>query len=121
MSSPGDIVDLERRGWEALSSSPEQAKAFYGTVLADDVHMLLPGRLQLVGKAQALEMMGGPPWRTFEMSGVRLVSVSEAVQSLTYEVTAQREGAEPYRAMICSTYALRPGGWQLVIHQHTPG
>jgi len=120
MSGRTDIVDLERRGWEVLSSDPDQAREFYSSVLADDAHMLFPGELRIVGKAQVLETMSGPPWQSFEMSEVQVVVLSESVQAVTYQVTAQRKGADPYRALICSTYALRADSWQLIVHQHTP-
>ncbi|MCC5884770.1 MAG: DUF4440 domain-containing protein [Halomonas sp.] len=120
MSNRANIVDLERQGWESLSSGSGKAKEFYGSVLADDAHMLFPGEIRLVGKAQILETMGGPPWQSFEMSETQIVKLSDTVQAITYKVLAQREGDKPYRALICSTYSLRPPGWQLVVHQHTP-
>jgi hypothetical protein len=41
MSNTEDPLSLEELGWEALSSSPERSKEFYGSVLADDAQMLL--------------------------------------------------------------------------------
>jgi len=120
MSSRTNLVDLERQGWESLSSDPVKAQEFFGSVLADNAQMLFPDEIRLIGKVQILEMMGGPPWQSFEMLETQIVELSDTAQAVTYKVIAQREGAKPYRALICSTYALRPTGWQLVVHQHTP-
>lgn len=120
MADDPDLIDFEHRGWEALSSSPEQAKAFYSSVLADDAQMLFPGEMRLVGKQQILEMMGGSPWQSFQISEPRQTALSDTGQVVTYKVFAQRAGADPYRALISSVYALRGGSWQLVLHQQTP-
>lgn len=120
MNTRPNLVELERQGWEALSSDPDKARAFYGSVLADDAYMLFPGEIRLVGKAQILATMGGPAWQSFEISETQTVALSDTVQAVTYKVIAQREVASPYRALICSTYVLRSSSWQLVVHQHTP-
>jgi hypothetical protein len=64
------LVELERRGWTALSSAG-----------------------------------GGACYR-------------EPV--LVYSVVAQREGLEPYSAVVSSTYVRRDGEWKLAFHQQTP-
>lgn len=120
MGKTPDLVDCEHQGWNALSSGPEQAKDFYGSVLAEDAQMLFPGEMRLVGKYHILEMMGGPPWQSFEISEAQQVALSDTAQAVAYKVVAQREGSDPYRALISSTYAFRDGTWQLVIHQQTP-
>lgn len=119
MSNDPDLIEFEHRGWDALSSNPEAAKEFYSSVLADDAQMLFPGQMRLVGKSEILEMMGGPPWQSFEISEAQVLGLSDTAAAVTYKVTAQREEAAPYRALICSTYALRAGVWKLVIHQQT--
>lgn len=120
MSNTGDPLSLEDLGWEALSSSPERAKEFYGSVLADDAQMLFPGEMRLTGKNSILEMMGGPPWDSYTLSDKKLVELSDSSKAVTYKVVAERQGANEYRALICSTYAVREGVWKLIIHQQTP-
>lgn len=120
MTKTPDLIDFEHQGWKALSSGPDQAKEFYGSVLADEAQMLFPGEIRLVGKRQILEMMGGPPWKSFKISEAQQVVLSDTTQAVTYKVVAQREGGESYRALISSTYALRGEVWQLVVHQQTP-
>lgn len=120
MSTDTDIADLERRGWQALSSGPREAQSFYGAILAPDVEMLFPGGIRIVGRERVLETMGGPPWASFEITGLQVATLSDTVRAITYKVVAQREGADEYHALVCSTYAFRAGTWQLAIHQHTP-
>jgi hypothetical protein len=120
MSDMKDPLRLEDEGWEALSSSPERAKEFYGSVLADDAQMLFPGEMRLFGKDNILSMMGSPPWDSYTISQKQLVDLTDTAKAVTYKVSAEREGAGEYRALICSTYALRGGDWKLVIHQQTP-
>lgn len=120
MGSAADVVDLERRGWGVLSTDPNEARSFYDAILADDAQMLFPGGMRLTEKDEILETMGGPPWASFEISEMQVVDLSETAQAVTYKVLAQREGADPYRALISSTYVFRSGQWRLVVHQHTP-
>lgn len=115
-----DIVDFEYQGWQALSSDADQARAFYSSVLSKDAQMLFPGEMRLIGRSQILEMIGGMPWQSFEITEPKVVVLSDAAQAVTYKVVAQREGQETYRAIVCSTYASRDAGWQLVVHQQTP-
>lgn len=119
MNDHPDLMDFEHRGWAALSSSPEQARAFYSSILDDDAQMLFPGEMRLVGKQEILEMMGGLPWQSFQISDVQQIALSDTGRVITYKVIAQRTGSDPYRALICSVYALRGGVWQLVVHQQT--
>lgn len=120
MATEVDLLVLETRGWEALSSSPEAARAHYDAILAEEPEMLLPGGLRLTDREQILAAMSGAPWAWFEISDARSIRLSDASQALAYRATAQRNDAEPYRALICSTYALQNGQWKLVIHQQTP-
>src|SRR5690625_5653725 len=83
MALETDPGDLERRGWEALSSDPQSATAFYGEVLDDDVRMLFPGGLLLTDREEILRTMGGPPWDAFQLSGL------EGVPARTEEHTTE--------------------------------
>jgi hypothetical protein len=120
MSEMEDPLRLEDKGWEALSVSPGHARDFYRSVLADDAQMLFPGEMRLFGKDNILNMMGGQPWDSYTISDRELVELSDTAKAVTYRVVAEREGAAAYRALVCSTYALRQGVWKLVLHQQTP-
>ncbi|MBC7291297.1 MAG: DUF4440 domain-containing protein [Actinotalea sp.] len=114
-----DVLDLEVRGWEALSTDPDTATAFYRDVLDDDVVMLLPGGLELAGADAVLPTMAGAPWEGFALAGPTVRRPADGVALLTYRVTARRDGTV-YDALISSLYVRRPEGWRLALHQHTP-
>lgn len=115
-----DLLDIEERGWQALSSEGNAAKRFYASVLAEDAVMVFPGGLLLEGKERILASMEQSPWQKVQIETPRLVSLSNNARAIVYKVTAQREGDEPYTALISSTYALREGKWRLIVHQQTP-
>lgn len=114
------IVELEKRGWEALSAGGEAAAEFYGNLLLDDAVMLFPGGMRIKGKASILDSLGELPWSSYRMDDTRVARPAENVAVLTYEVTAKREGGDPYKALISSTYISVDGSWKLAHHQQTP-
>ncbi|MDO8106541.1 nuclear transport factor 2 family protein [Isoptericola sp. b441] len=113
------LADLERRGWRALSDTPDAAEAFYRELLDDDVEMLVPGGLRITDRAEALRSMSGAPWDGFVLEDVRVDLPRTGVGLVTYGVVARR-GVVRYSAWICSTYVRRAEGWRLVLHQQTP-
>lgn len=115
-----ELLQLERAGWEALSTSGEAASRFYAENLAADVLMLLPGGMVLDDREAVIESMSGSPWTSFELSDERVLKLGEGAALATYRATAQREGAEPYTALFNSTYVLQEGTWRLAVHQQTP-
>ena len=60
MTAREDLVDLEKRGWRALSDTPDAADTFYAEVLDDEVAFLLPGGLRITDRDAAL---AGDGWR----------------------------------------------------------
>lgn len=114
-----ELIDLERRGWEALSTSGEAATAFYEAALAHQVLMLFPGGFIIDDRDAVVASMGGPPWDSFEISDVRVLPLSDAASVVAYRATAVREGRE-YTALFNSTYVRYGGEWKLALHQQTP-
>ena len=54
MAHEAAVEQLERAGWDALSTSGAAAATFYDRVLADDVLMVLPGGLVIRSRAEAI-------------------------------------------------------------------
>ncbi len=52
MSTPSELIDLERSARQALTDSGEAAVAFYDKVLAQDVLMLFPGGMVIDDRAR---------------------------------------------------------------------
>lgn len=115
-----DLIKLERQGWQALSSEGDAGKRFYNSILHDDAMMLFAGGMRIDGKQKILESLAAQPWKSFEVEEPKSLTLSENVKILVYKVTAQREGSEPYVALISSTYTFSEGKWKLVLHQQTP-
>jgi hypothetical protein len=114
-----ELVDLERQGWQALSSEGNAGREFYASVLREDAVMLLPGGMRLEGRDRILQSLGTQPWETFQLEEPRTISLFRNAATLIYRVTAQRKGNRPYAALISSTY-VHEAGWKLALHQQTP-
>jgi hypothetical protein len=114
-----ELLELEERGWRALvdGNGPD----FYEDVCTEDAVMLFPGGMVL-DRDDAIEgLRQAPPWATYELSDTRVVPLDDDAAVVVYRVTAQRDGDEPYRAAMSSTYVRRGGAWKLAVHQQTPG
>jgi hypothetical protein len=115
-----DLIELEEQGWQALSIEGDAGKKFYRSVLREDAIMLFPGGLIIDGKQNILESFSAQPWKSYHIEEMQVISLSENAAVLVYKVTAQREGRDPYVALISSTYARSDKTWKLVVHQQTP-
>lgn len=114
------LIELEEKGWQSLSSAEDTARNFYRSLLANDALMLFPGGMRLEGKEKILDVIGAAPWKSFQTEELQAIALSDKAGAIVYRVTAQREGGDPYVALISSTYALHEGKWKLVLHQQTP-
>jgi uncharacterized protein (TIGR02246 family) len=113
----GELEDLERRGWEALSS-PEGA-AFYEDLMADDGVMVFPG--MVLDKAETVRAIAdAPPWQSFELADLRVIEATPESGIVTYDATARRADEDEYRALMSTVYARRDGRWRLLLHQQSP-
>jgi hypothetical protein len=115
-----ELIELEEQGWQALSSEGDAGKEYYESVLHDDAIMLFPGGMRIEGKGQILASLAAQPWKHYEIEAPRTLSLSDDAALLVYRVTAQREGQDPYEALISSAYVLNDGQWKLAFHQQTP-
>ena len=115
-----ELIELEERGWQALSSDPSAATEFYDRVLDDAVVMLLPGGLRLDDRDTVVSSMGGAPWASYRLEGPRVHPLGEDTALVAYGVVAERAGSAPYSALISSVYVRRDSDWKLAFHQQTP-
>jgi hypothetical protein len=108
---------LERQGWDALSG-PTGA-AFYEELMADDAVMVFPGAV--LDKPSAIAAIAtAPPWRSYDLTGIRVIRYSDHVGVVVYRATAERTPDTAYVAWMSSVYARRNGRWALLLHQQTP-
>lgn len=116
-----ELLELEEESWKALSSPEEgAAQRFYDALLADDAVMAFPGGMLISGKANILGSFGAQPWKSFRFEEQQVLMLSESAGIVVYKVTAQREGNDPYTALISSAYARHDEHWKLALHQQTP-
>jgi len=113
------IIDIEKRGWDALSKEGNAAVDFYHSLLLDDAVFLFPGGLRMEGKVEILGSFASQPWKSYQIENPKVSKLAENVSVLTYYVKAKREGDDPYQAWISSIYILVNGDWKLGYHQHT--
>ncbi|WP_344862431.1 DUF4440 domain-containing protein [Planomonospora alba] len=113
-------ADLETKGWQALSSTPQAATEFYERVLDHTVVMLLPGGTVLDDRAAVVASMSGRPWSSYELQDLRVTEPARGTALVTYGAVARRDGAPAYSALMSSLYVLREDGWKLAFHQQTP-
>jgi hypothetical protein len=114
-----DLGDLEQRGWDALSSTGEAARAFYADVLDDQPIMLLPGGILLDERSRIIESVSGRPWSSYVLQDLRTTELTPEAAIVTYGAVAERDG-ETYSALMSSVYVRRGDGWKLAFHQQTP-
>ncbi len=119
MSITDELLALERRGWQALSTDGDAAAGFYERTLARNVLMLLPGGIVIDDRAQVVESMSGTPWSSFELSDERVHHLSDTSAVVAYRGVAVR-GLDTYTALFNSTYVNEDGRWRLALHQQTP-
>jgi hypothetical protein len=81
--------------------------------------MLFPGGVRIVGRESILQSLGAQPWSSFQIEDPQAVLLTSNVVALVYKAIAQRQGSEPYVALISTTYVRNPD-WKLVLHQQTP-
>ena len=116
-----ELTNLEEKSWQALASAEEgAARKFYSDLLTDDTMVVFPGGVRIKGKAKILESFAAQPWETFQFEDQHVLELLEKVVAVVYQVTARREGNDPYTALISSVYTHDGDRWKLALHQQTP-
>lgn len=113
-----DLLELERRFWEASSAMDG---GFFRNHVADDALYAFPGSSAAWTKedsAAAVEQ-NHTPWAWFEINEPRFVDVADGAVVLTYVSRSQDQGGEPFSMLCTSVYRATDGGWKLAFHQQT--
>ncbi len=114
-----ELLDLERRGWDALSG--DQGAAFYDEVMAADALMVFP--MGVMDRAEALEAIrGAGPWVAYRLESETVAYPAPNLGVVVYRAIARRADSDEYEAWMSSTYVRDDEGrWRLVLHQQSPG
>lgn len=94
--------------------------AFYGDLMTEDALMVLVNG-QVMDRETVVRSLGqAPPWRTYELSDVRLINVDPDSAALVYVASAYREShGVAFVALMSSVYVRRDGRWRLALYQQT--
>lgn len=94
---------------------------FYGRVMADDGVMVLANGAVMDRDAVVDALGQAPPWRTYEVSDVRLVTTGADGAAIVYVGTAYGEEPEPaFVGAMSSVYVWVKDNWRLALYQQTP-
>ncbi|WP_293786333.1 nuclear transport factor 2 family protein [uncultured Aeromicrobium sp.] len=112
------LLDLEHRGWEALTSS--RGGIFYGELMTPEAVMILVNGMVLDRPTIAQTLNDSPPWSSYRLENPRLVPTSETSAALVYTATAHRDGQdEPFVALMSSHYRVLDDQLRLTLYQQT--
>jgi hypothetical protein len=114
-----ELIELERRGWVALTEGEDATRRFYEAVLDQEVMMLFPGGSMMTNRAEIIRSMGGPPWAWYRMKDTRTLALGKDAGMVAYRARALRRGGRVYSALVSSVYVRRGSKWKMVFHQQT--
>ena len=112
-----ELIELEHRGWDALSA-PDGA-GFYADLMTDDAVMVFPGTVMTKRESLAA-MSSARPWASYRLLDVRVLRVGTGGRLVLYRALAKRASGVEYEALMSSIYVRRSDGWKMVFHQQTP-
>lgn len=114
-----DLLELEHQGWRSLCEGT--GADFYGRIMTEDALMVLAHGQVFDRQAVVESLNDAPPWRTYDISEERLVTLGEDHAALVYTGRGYRgEGAPEFVALMSSVYTRRDGSWRLAVYQQTP-
>lgn len=113
-----ELLHLERTGWDSLCEST--GADFYGALMLPEAVMVLANGMVMDRNTVVSALAQSPPWRAYEISGVRLVVLDDDSAALVYVGTAYRDGDEPaFVGAMSSVYHRVDGVWKLALYQQT--
>jgi Domain of unknown function (DUF4440) len=114
-----ELLDLERRGWEALST--QTGAGFYGGLMTAEAAMVLSNG-QVMSRDEVVDALAqAPPWASFELMDARVVPIGDGSAALVYRATARRDAeTSPFECVMTSVYVADDDGWRLALYQQTP-
>ncbi|MFV8048440.1 nuclear transport factor 2 family protein [Mycobacterium sp. 48b] len=113
-----ELLHIERAGWDSLCEST--GADFYGELMLPDAVMVLANGMVMDRNTVVSALGEAPPWRAYEISGVRLIALDDDNAALVYTGTAYRDGDEPaFVGAMSSVYHRVDGVWKLTLYQQT--
>ena len=114
-----ELIDLERRGWEALCK--QTGDEFYGSLMTAEAVMVLANGQVMDRDAVMRALAEAPPWASFELEDSRVVPIGDGSAALVYRATAARDpDSPPFECVMTSVYVADGDDWRLALYQQTP-
>lgn len=114
-----ELLDLEHQGWKSLCNST--GADFYGRIMTSDGVMVLAHGQVFDRQAVINSLNEAPPWRAYDITDERLISLDEHRAILVYTGRAYRDENQPaFNALMSSVYTRHDGNWRLALYQQTP-
>ena len=114
-----ELLDLERRGWDALCSST--GAEFYGEVMTDEALMVMANGAVMERQQVVDALANAPAWASFEMDDASVVPVGDDAAALVYRAKAYRAQDQPaFECVMTSVYVRDGDDWKLALYQQTP-
>jgi Domain of unknown function (DUF4440) len=111
-----DLIELERRGWEALST--DAGADYYRDLLTEDALFAFP--FGVMSRDDALAAIAAAePWFSYEIQDPQVLELTEDSGTVVYSVVAQREGQPEFRGVLSTTFVRRGGQWKQAFHQQS--
>lgn len=115
-----EIIQLEKQGWEALSTDSDSAREFFSAVLHRDAVLLRSGDKRIADVDDIVESITKNPWKGFKIENERALALSDNVAVFIYRLCAERQNGDLYKALVSSTYVEEENELKLIVNQHTP-
>jgi len=114
MAVAQDLMKIEQGFWTEGGG--------YYRAHVDDACLLAFTEMSGVRSNEEIAAMnpGAHRWKNVRIEEKGCVALGDDSVVLTYEVDAQRDTGEPYRAVVSSGYVRRGGEWKMAFHQQTP-
>ncbi|GEK84859.1 nuclear transport factor 2 family protein [Microbacterium aerolatum] len=113
-----ELLQIEIHGWQSLCDG-SGAQVYGDLMTADGVMILANG--SVMTRHQVVEALAAAPvWDDYRIEEPRLIQIGADAAVLVYRGVASRTAdAEPFEAMMASTYLRTAHGVRLAVYQQT--
>lgn len=113
-----ELLALEHAGWKSLCDGT--GDTVYGGLMTENAVMVLANGM-VMDRAAVVSALGqSPPWQRYEISDLRVITISDDTAALVYIGTAWRDRQdEPFVGAMSSVYHHTEDGWRLVLYQQS--
>jgi hypothetical protein len=109
-----ELMEVEKGFWTG-------GEDYYKAHLDKECLVAFPEMAGAMGNAEiAATVKEGRRWQNLKIDAVDELKPNAYVAIITYNVSATKEGGEPYAALVSTGYVKRRDGWKMMFHSQTP-